>query len=131
MALILKDPNGAEVSLSHVRHCSGVYESQYILELVANSGIFEFLALNRSDRLGRSRRRKMNYEKLASCWRRCGRRLHLESPYVNIRVWDARKMLDEQSGQRIGVLALLLEVESESGKKYTGYYGTLQEFSGV
>lgn len=127
MALFLKDPNGRKVALRHVSSCAEIDQVIYLVELLKETGVYKFYSQNRAARPLGSRGRKMPYDKLASRWRRFGRRFSTESSESSIRVWDSRKLRENGSG----VLALLLELGNGHNKSYCGYYGTLSELAGL
>ncbi len=132
MALFLKDPCGRKVWLKHIDSCNEPAQVEYLCALLKHAGVSDFYSTTRALRPAGSRLKKMPYDKLASHWRRYGRRYCSRHRSLTIRVWDCRKLVDIRPKERVGVLAVLFEVITASGQKsYCGYYGLLSDLAKI
>ena len=129
----LKNPQGLNIDLAPAWQCVDPIQSEYITELLLQTGVYDFLETSKAARAIKGRWSKMPYEKIAAEWRRLGRRLSAESPNdgLGVRIWDSRKLVLGSGPERHGVVAILLEIIEGGEVCYKGYYGSLQELAAV
>ena len=126
MSLVMKDADGNPVELCFVAKCSETKHLEYLRQLFGAVGAMEFVQAQGQRRGRHGRLKRMNYEKLATRLRRCGRRYDAKSGRLILLVQHAAKLKFEQSG----VIGVLIKQIHRGETSYHGYFGGLHDFCG-